>query len=96
MLTPPSPERCPGGICPVPSAPSTANMPTARQWSVRPFCRPPPEQSGRKQNMTLLQNCEVTAMYLSRIELDLARPTTMQALVAPQKLHGAVESAFAG
>lgn len=35
-------------------------------------------------------------MYLSRVELDLARPTTMQALVAPQKLHGAVESAFAG
>ena len=35
-------------------------------------------------------------MYLSRVELGLARPTTMQALVAPQKLHGAVESAFAG
>ena len=35
-------------------------------------------------------------MYLSRVELDLTRRAAMQALVAPQKLHGAVESAFAG
>ena len=35
-------------------------------------------------------------MYLSRVELDPTRRSTMAALVAPQKLHGAVESAFAG
>lgn len=35
-------------------------------------------------------------MYLSRVELDLTRRATMQALAAPQKLHGAVESAFEG
>ena len=35
-------------------------------------------------------------MYLSRVELDLTRRSTMEALAAPQKLHGAVESAFAG
>ena len=35
-------------------------------------------------------------MYLSRVELDLTRLSTMEALAAPQKLHGAVESAFAG
>ena len=35
-------------------------------------------------------------MYLSRVELDLTRRSTMAALAAPQKLHGAVESAFAG
>lgn len=35
-------------------------------------------------------------MYLSRVELDLTRPATMIALSAPQKLHGAVESAFSG
>ncbi len=35
-------------------------------------------------------------MYLSRVELDLTRRAVMQALAAPQKLHGAVESAFAG
>ena len=35
-------------------------------------------------------------MYLSRVELDLTRRSTMEALAAPQKLHGAVESVFAG
>ena len=35
-------------------------------------------------------------MYLSRVELDPTRRSTMAALSAPQKLHGAVESAFAG
>mgnify|MGYP000540156044 CR=1 FL=1 len=35
-------------------------------------------------------------MYLSRVELNLTRRSTMAALAAPQKLHGAVESAFAG
>lgn len=35
-------------------------------------------------------------MYLSRVELDLTRRAVMQALAAPQKLHGAVESAFVG
>ena len=35
-------------------------------------------------------------MYLSRVELDEARRSTMRALAAPQKLHGAVESAFSG
>ena len=35
-------------------------------------------------------------MYLSRVELDPTRRSTMAALAAPQKLHGAVESAFAG
>ena len=35
-------------------------------------------------------------MYLSRAELDPARRSTMVALTAPQKFHGAVEGAFAG
>lgn len=35
-------------------------------------------------------------MYLSRIELDPARRTTMTALTAPQKIHGAIEAAFPG
>ena len=35
-------------------------------------------------------------MYLSRVELDSTRRSTMAALAAPQKLHGAVESAFTG
>ena len=35
-------------------------------------------------------------MYLSRVELDPTRRSTMAALAAPQKLHGAVESAFVG
>ena len=35
-------------------------------------------------------------MYLSRIELDPIRRSTMTALAAPQKFHGAVESAFSG
>ena len=35
-------------------------------------------------------------MYLSRVELDPTRRSTMAALAAPQKLHGAVESAFKG
>ena len=35
-------------------------------------------------------------MYLSRVELDERRRATMRALAAPQKLHGAVESAFPG
>ena len=35
-------------------------------------------------------------MYLSRVELDPTRRSTMAALAAPQKLHGAVESAFTG
>ena len=32
-------------------------------------------------------------MYLSRIELDLSREKTMQALVSPNLFHGAIESA---
>lgn len=35
-------------------------------------------------------------MYLSRVELDETRRQTMRALAVPQKLHGAVESAFPG
>lgn len=35
-------------------------------------------------------------MYLSRIALDETRYTTMRALSAPQKFHGAIESAFSG
>lgn len=35
-------------------------------------------------------------MYLSRVELDETRRATMRAMAAPQKLHGAVESAFSG
>ena len=35
-------------------------------------------------------------MYLSRVELDPTRRSTMAALAAPQKLHGAVESSFTG
>lgn len=35
-------------------------------------------------------------MYLSRVELDTNRRSTMAALSSPQKLHGAVEGAFAG
>ena len=35
-------------------------------------------------------------MYLSRVELDVTRRATVRALAAPQKLHGAVESAFPG
>lgn len=35
-------------------------------------------------------------MYLSRVELDPTRRSTMTALAAPQKFHGAVESAFSG
>lgn len=35
-------------------------------------------------------------MYLSRVELDPTCRSTMTALAAPQKFHGAVESAFSG
>ena len=35
-------------------------------------------------------------MYLSRVELDPIRRSTMTALAAPQKFHGAVEGAFPG
>lgn len=35
-------------------------------------------------------------MYLSRVKLDTARRGTMAALAAPQRFHGAVESAFPG
>ena len=35
-------------------------------------------------------------MYLSRILLDTANRNTLRALTAPQKLHGALESAFSG
>ena len=35
-------------------------------------------------------------MYLSRVELDTSRRSTMAALTSVQKLHGAVESAFDG
>lgn len=35
-------------------------------------------------------------MYLSRVELDETRRQTMRALAVPQRLHGAVESAFSG
>lgn len=35
-------------------------------------------------------------MYLSRVELDENRRSTMVALASLQKLHGAVESAFSG
>ena len=33
-------------------------------------------------------------MYLSRLELDLTRRSTMMALAAPQKFHGAIERSF--
>ena len=35
-------------------------------------------------------------MYISRVELDQARRSTMIALAAPKRLHGAVERSFAG
>ena len=35
-------------------------------------------------------------MYLSRIELDTSRRSTMRALDMPNLIHGAVESSFAG
>lgn len=35
-------------------------------------------------------------MYLSRVELDTDRRSTMAALTSLQRLHGAVESAFSG
>ena len=35
-------------------------------------------------------------MYLSRVRLDAENRRTMIALSNPQKIHGAVESAFAG
>jgi CRISPR system Cascade subunit CasE len=35
-------------------------------------------------------------MYISRVELDLTRRSTMAALSAPQRMHGAVESCFSG
>jgi len=35
-------------------------------------------------------------MYLSRIELDYKRRTTMQALAQPSRLHGAIERCFEG
>lgn len=35
-------------------------------------------------------------MYLSRLKLDVSNRRTMQALVAPNLFHGAVESAFSG
>ena len=35
-------------------------------------------------------------MYLSRIELDTSRRSTMKALDMPNLMHGAVESSFAG
>ncbi len=35
-------------------------------------------------------------MYLSRVELDTTRRSTMLALSNPQKLHGAVEASFSG
>ena len=35
-------------------------------------------------------------MYLSRVELDTGRRSTMAALTSLQKLHGAVENAFSG
>ena len=35
-------------------------------------------------------------MYLSRVELDERRNDTVRALFAPQRMHGAVERAFAG
>ena len=35
-------------------------------------------------------------MYLSRIELDTSRRSTMKALDMPNLIHGAVESSFPG
>ncbi len=35
-------------------------------------------------------------MYLSRVELDVTRRSTMMMLTAPQKMHGTVESCFCG
>lgn len=35
-------------------------------------------------------------MYMTRMELDLTRRETLLALAAPGKLHGAIESGFAG
>ena len=35
-------------------------------------------------------------MYLSRLELDLTRRSTMIALAAPQRFHGAIENSFDG
>lgn len=35
-------------------------------------------------------------MYMSRIELDLAKRNTMLALTSPNKMHGAVEACFPG
>ncbi len=48
------------------------------------------------QNMILFQSYKGVPMYLSRVELDTNRRSTMAALASLQKLHGAVESAFSG
>ena len=49
----------------------------------------------RRLNTMRLQNWG-EEMYLSRIRLDAANRNTLRALAAPQKLHGALESAFSG
>ena len=35
-------------------------------------------------------------MYISRVELDQARRSTMIALAAPKRLHGAVDAVLLG
>ncbi len=49
----------------------------------------------RRLNTMRLQNWG-EEMYLSRIRLDAANRNTLRALTAPQKFHGALESAFSG
>ena len=70
--------------------------PRHRQYgyrSARELCR----TARKRRSMTRSGNCKGgERMYLSRVELDPTRRSTMAALAAPQKLHGAVESAFTG
>ena len=66
---------------------------TARRGSSGRPCR----TARKRRSMTRSGNCKGgERMYLSRVELDPTRRSTMAALAAPQKLHGAVESAFTG
>ena len=66
---------------------------TVRRGSSGRPCR----TARKRRSMTRSGNCKGgERMYLSRVELDPTRRSTMAALAAPQKLHGAVESAFTG
>ena len=103
------PPLCPGGWCWTPTRWSRARLcsgmcrsaltraigstATARRGSSGRPCR----TARKRRSMIRSGNCKGgERMYLSRVELDPTRRSTMAALAAPQKLHGAVESAFTG